>query len=232
MTCSSTIDESKIQLSSDSSESAENIAIALNSALTGNALKVTYSDIEDVNASTATAGENAALLTFVASLVILVLAIVLLCVKYKKLGGVLSLISVLFALVIVYALYILDIQLTFVGLLTAIFGLAVFITTNLIVFEEIRRQTSVGKTMQASIKAGYKRTIFAVLDIHIILLVASILATVVGVGEVATCGFIMIIATIASYILYWFTRLMWYVISSPARDKFKFGGYKRVVYDD
>ena len=53
-----------------------------------------------------------------------------------------------------------------------------------------------------------------------------------GAGEAAACGFIFFIATIASYVLYWFTRFMWYVLSSPVKDKFKFCGIKREAYDE
>jgi SecD/SecF fusion protein len=117
-------------------------------------------------------------------------------------------------------------------LLTAFVGLALSIASNVIVFENIRKHTAVGKTMQSSIKAGYKDTLMTVADIHIVLFVVAILLAFVGAGEVASCGLILVISTIASYVIYWFTRFMWYVLSSPVRDKFKFGGYKRVVYDD
>jgi preprotein translocase subunit SecD len=232
VTCSETIDSKKLQLTSDSYETAQNTAIAINSALHGNSLSATYSDIDEVIASTATGGENSALFTFIACLVILLVAVVLLIVRYKKLGIVASLMAVAMALVIIYAAFLLEIQVTILGVFTAIMGVALLVASNLIVFEEVRKQTAVGKTMQAAVKSAYKNTLMAVLDVHIILLVAAVLATLVGVGELSACGFILVIASIASYILYWFTRFMWYVMSSPEKDKFKFGGYKRVVYDD
>ena len=86
--------------------------------------------------------------------------------------------------------------------------------------------------MQASVKAGYKKTLWTVLDLHIILLAASLMFALIGVGEVAACGLVFFIATIASYVLYWFTRFMWYVISAPVKDKFKFCGFKREAYDE
>jgi preprotein translocase subunit SecD len=234
ITIDETLNQNKIQLQADTKEVAENIAIALNSAVNGNALQVTYSEIEEVVTSTALAGDNAALFAFIASLVILAVAVVLLIVRYKKLGIVASLMAIVFSLVIVYALYILEIQLTFAGILTAAAGLSLLLVSNIIVFEEVRKQTSVGKTMSAAIKTAYKNTMMTIADIHIVLLAAAILLTTVAVGEAAACGFIMVVATIASYILYWFTRYMWYVLSSPVkdRDKYKFGGFKRVAYDD
>jgi preprotein translocase subunit SecD len=221
-----------MQFQSDSSETAQNTAIALTSAIKGCALTVDYQDIDDVITTSALAGDNAALFAIIAVLVILVAFIVFFIVKYKTLGVTASLMSVAFALVMVYTLYLLEIPVTFVSLLVAVIGLCLLSLTNIIVFEEVRSQTSVGKTMQASVKAAYKQTLWTVIDIHIVLFIIGVFLAAVSVGEVAACGLVVVISAIASYVLYWFTRLMWYVMASPAKDKFKFGGYKRVVYDD
>jgi hypothetical protein len=74
--------------------------------------------------------------------------------------------------------------------------------------------------------------VLTILEMHLIILVACIITLFVAVGEVAACGYIMFIATLASYILYWLTRLFWYVMSAPAKDKFAFGGFKREVFGD
>lgn len=232
VSCSETFDNDKIELQATNAETAENLAIALNSCIKGNALNAEYETIGEVVESDATHGENAALLSFFACLAVLVIAAVLLILKYKKLGIVATLMAVLYSIIMIYALFLLEIELSLAGMIFAVLGLALLCASNAIVFEEVRKHTAVGKTMQASIKTAYRRTLMTVADIHIVLFVVSLLLTLVAVGEVAACGFIMLIATIASYILYWFTRLMWFVLSSPAKDKFGFGGYKRVVYDD
>ncbi|MGN0814102.1 MAG: hypothetical protein ACI4MH_02580 [Candidatus Coproplasma sp.] len=232
VTCDSTINSDKLQFTANDAQLAQNTAIALNSAVHGNALSVKYNDVETVLSSTATAGENAALLIFVASIIIVVAFMVAAVLKYKKLGAVTCIPIAIFALAMLYALYLLEIQLTFAVLLTAFAGLILLCATNVIVFEEVRSQCKRGKTMQASVKAAYKRTLMTVADIHIVLMVASIICAFVAVGEVAACGLISVIAVLASYVMYWFTRLMWYVCSAPQKDKFGFGGFKREVYGD
>ena len=86
--------------------------------------------------------------------------------------------------------------------------------------------------MQASVKEAYKKVLMTVTDMHIVLVIVAILLATVGVGEVAACGLISVIGVVASYVLYWFTRFMWYTASSPVKDKFRFAGLKRVVYED
>lgn len=230
--CTEAVDRSSLSLQATDGGTAQNSAIAMNSAVNGQALTLTYQDISSVNTSTAAGGENAALLLFIASILVLVGLVVLLVVKYKKLGAVVSLIAFAFALIMVYSLCLLNIQVTFAVVLTAMLCLALFVISNAVVFAEVKRLTEGGRTIQASVKDAYKNVIMTVSDMHIVLVVVAILLATVAAGEVAACGLIAVIGVVASYVLYWFTRFMWYVISSPVKDKFKFAGLKRVVYED
>lgn len=232
--CSATLDTDKIELTSSSADMLENYAITLNSAVKGGALGLDYKDMQtnDVFVSTAAAGENAALIALIITVVLLAAFIAAFAVKYKMLGAVCAMVTLIFALVVLYAIYLLGVELTVAGILTAFIGLSLLSVSNLIVFEEIRKQTAKGKTMQASVKDGYKRVLMTVTDMHIVLFVISIFLAFVARGVVASCGVIMLISVLASYALYWITRFMWYVVSSPVKDKFRFGGYKRQVYGD
>ena len=213
--------------------SAEDYAITLASVIGGEVLTNKYNKVAPtVVTLSPSLGVNAPMWLGIFMLAILLIAIVCLIIKYRGLGCVAALINAIYALVIITASMLLSIQLTTAVAITIVLGLALLSFTNFFVFEAVRRETAVGRTMHAAIKTGYKKTLFGILDIHVVLLAASIILTLVGIGEAAACGFIGIIATLASYVLYWFTRLMWFVISSPARDKFAFGGFKRAEVDD
>lgn len=230
--CESTVDSSSLSLQSDSLSTAQNSAITLNSAIKGKILQADYNTVSEVLTSTAAGGENAALFALIASLIVLVILAVLSIVFFKKLGAVNAMMALILALVEVYALQLLSIQVTFAVIFASLIGLALLMVANAIVFAEVKRLVSTGRTIQASIKEAYKNVLTAVTDIHIVLVVVSILLATVAVGELAACGLILLVATVASYVLYWFTRFMWYVTSSPVRDKFGFAGLKRVVYED
>lgn len=234
--CTEAVNRKSLSLSASNVNTATSAAIALNSAANGGALQVSYrngdSEVSDIRTSTAAGGENAALFTFIASILVLAGLSALLIVKYKKLGAVTAFMAVIFALVELYALYLLNIQLTFAVVFTAAILLVLFTGSCAIVFEEVRRLTASGRTVQASVKEAYKNVLMTVTDMHIVLVVLAILLATVGVGEVAACGLLSVIGVVASYVLYWFTRFMWYVTSSPERDKFGFAGLKRVEYED
>ncbi len=230
--CTSVINDKSLVLQANDINTAENAAITMNSAACGGALKLIYQDYEAARTTQAAGGENAALMMFIASVLVLAGLCAFLIVRYKKLGAVVSAVAVVFALVIVYALFLLNIQVTFAVILTSLLLLGLFVVGNAVAFAEIKRLTESGRTMQASVKEGYKNVLMTVTDMHIVLVVVAILLAAVGVGEVAACGLISVIGVVASYVLYWFTRFMWYAASSPVKDKFRFAGLKRVVYED
>ena len=68
---------------------------------------------------------------------------------------------------------------------------ALLLFANIVSFETIRKETLTGRTIQASVKLGYKKTIAAMLDLHILLVIIAVMLTLIGVGEAASCGFIL-----------------------------------------
>ncbi len=231
LTVEEAISEKSFYITVNDGDYADDYAIILNSVSHGKTLSLDYGEAGDIEIvySTASLGKNAAIYFGVILLLIIVGAIVFSVVRYKKLGLVNALTVIIFALAMVVALLIIGIQLTAAGAFAAVLGLALLCGSNIAAFEAIRKETKKGKTMQSAVKSGYKSVLTAILDLHVILIIASLLLTLICVGEIQACGFIFFIASIASYILYWFTRFMWFVISSPARDKFKFCGFKREV---
>ena len=225
------------QMSNNSKSYAEDFAIGLDSAIHNNIVTNSYNTDKagsgtQIITQTSSFGKYAAIYLGVAILLVLCAAIVGNLVKYKKLGIVCGLMTLVYALIMVTALLVLEIELTMAGVFVLVLGLALLTFSNAVVFEAVRKETEAGRTIQAAVKVGYKKTLTTLLDMHIILWVVSAIIALVCVGELAACGLIFFVASLASYALYWFTRFMWYVLISPAKDKFAFCGFKREVYDD
>lgn len=213
---------------------AKEYAIVISSVVNGNMLTNKYNDNSKATLTFTTPvyGEHAAIFFAAFALVLILVAAILPIIKYKKLGLVNALMVLAYSVAITTAILLTGVQLTVGGLFTALLGLALLCFSNFFTFEAIRRETALGRTIEASIKLGYKRSMFGVLDVHVVLVIAAILMTLIGVGELAACGLIFLIASIASFALYWFTRFMWYTLSSPVRNKFAFCGFVREVEDD
>lgn len=213
---------------------SEDYAILINSIAHGKMLANELSDVDNENIiiTSPVAGKNVAVAVGVVVLVIILLAAFLPVIRYKKLGLVNALMVLTYSIALLTAIYIIGIELTLGGLFAAILGLALLSFSNFFTFEAVRRETALGRTIEASVKLGYKKSMFAILDIHVMLIIAAVVMTLVGVGELSACGLIFLIGSIASFVLYWFTRFMWYVISSLAHNKFAFCGYAKEVEDD
>lgn len=231
LSCESALTGSSFYIGVGSEASARNYASLLNSAATGNALTFEY-EYEDVIDATSAGGANTAMFLAIAALVVLVAVMVFAIARYRLLGLTFALMAMLFSGIMIAVVYLMGLTLTTIGVFTAFLTLALFAGCNFWSYEQIRKESDAGRTLQAAVKTGYKKTLSGILDLHIVLVVVSVLLALVCPGEVSVCGIILLIGTLASYILHWFTRFMWYVTMSPSRDKYKFCGFSREAFDD
>ena len=213
---------------------AQDYAILISSIVNGNMLANKYNDNGNATlvATTPVYGESAAIYLAILVLVVILVAAIAPMFKYKKLGLVNALMVLAYSVAIITAILLTETLLTIGGVFTALLGLALLCFSNFYTFEAVRRETALGRTISASVKLGYKKSMFGVLDVHVILVIAAILMALVGAGELAACGLIFLIGSLASFVLYWFTRFMWYALSSSARNKFAFCGFVREVGED
>ena len=209
-------------------------ATVLESCINGRSLVYDYGTANDIDIvyTSPALGDYSAIFLFCAMLAIVLAAMVYSIVRYKLLGFVNSIIIAMYALTIIVAVFLIGIQLTVAGAIFALLGLALLAGCNFVLFEKVRSETQKGKTIHSAIKSAYKSLLKGILELHIVLVAVSLIVALVCVGELAACGLIIFIASIASYLLYWFTRFMWFVVSSTVRDKFAFCGFKREELED
>ena len=234
LTMEETVSSDTFYITANSKQAAVNYATVLNSCIKGNTLDLDYGTANDIDVvyTSAALGDNAAIYLFCAVLAMIVAAIVYSAVRYRMLGFVNAIVTLIYSLAMVVAIMIIDIQLTIAGAIFALAGLALLVGSNFVLFEKVRVETQKGKTMQSAIKAAYKSLLKGTLELHIVLIAVSLIFALVCVGELAACGLIFFIGSIASYLLYWFTRFMWFVVSSTVQDKFAFCGFKREELED
>lgn len=231
LTCESAITDDSFYISVSSEQDARNYVAILNSVATGNALSLEYS-YDDVVYDTSAAGADTAMLLAIAVLVLAVALMVYAVARYRALGLVFALMEVLFCSAMIAIIFLTEITLTTIGVFVAIACLIMFAGCNFVSFEAIRKESQNGRTIQGSVKVGYKKTFTGVLDLHIVLLIVSIMLALICTGEAAACGIVLLIGVCASYLLHWFTRFMWYATMSTARDKYKYCGFKREAFEE
>ncbi len=233
---SEAITENSFYISASTEEQAKFCAAILGSVAKGQTISTEYksenSDSFRLMVVENTRGKAIIWGSVITALVLFIAISVYSVYKYKKLGVVQIMMMLMYALIMVYAIFLLNIELTLLGIVTIFLGLGLLTVANFVVFNKTQQYVKEGNVMRNAVREAYKNHFAGNTEVHFVLLVAGIMLALIAKGAVAACGFIFLIAVIASYVLYWFTRFMWYVLSSPVKNKFAFCGFKREVSDD
>ena len=154
-----------------------------------------------------------------ASLIGLALVVVFFVFAYG-LFGVFANIALMFNIALIFAvLSILQATLTLPGIAGIVLTIGTALDANVLVFERIREEMRAGRSVVASIDAGYSRALSAIVDANMTTLIAAVLLFIFGSGPVkgfAVTLSIGIVTSIFSAIM--ITRLIvvwWMKVTKP-----------------
>lgn len=230
------LDEKVIYISGSYStrEEAQIVAAVINSVLDDDdifELDVNYFSVWEVEAAY---GANAAL--FIAILVGALFLIMIVCslVRYKGLGlahtfGFLTWVLLLIACIALIP----DMAIDIGGVFAVIISAVIMVAFNVYAYRNIREEYATGKTLNASIKAGYKRSLAFTIDAHIVLIAVSVALWLISTGTVAFMGFVLLCGTVLSaFCTLVMTRFYLFLFNCAVKDKYKFCGFKRNYGDE
>lgn len=133
------------------------------------------------------------------------LAVILFMAIYYKLSGVIAdfalMLNVLFLMAVLAAFHA---TLTLPGIAGIILTMGMSVDSNVLIFERIREELRTGKTIRASIDAGYKRALLTIIDSHITTLITAFALFLFGTGPIK--GFAVTLS--AGVIISLFTALV------------------------
>ncbi len=108
--------------------------------------------------------------------------------------------------------------LTLPGIAGIALTIGMAVDTNILIFERIREELRVGKTVRAAIDAGFKRAFKTVVDTHVTVLVSAAILYQFGTGPVRGFAVSLFIGILASlYTAVFFTRLLFDLIYTGRR---------------
>ncbi|MFA6844603.1 MAG: protein translocase subunit SecD [Sphaerochaetaceae bacterium] len=168
-----------VQISGFSADEANDLAIVLRTAALP--IELTVSSQQSVGA---TLGEDSVAVGFKALLIGLILVMVFM-VAYYSLAGLVADLALLFNLVImvsVLSAFNFTVTLTSVAGLVLTLGMAV--DANVIIYERIKEELKQKKTPQASIKAGYNKAFWTIMDSNITTIIAAVVLSQLGSSAV------------------------------------------------
>jgi preprotein translocase subunit SecD len=111
-------------------------------------------------------------------------------------------------------------------------GLVLINVLHAQVYRAIKKEFDLGKTVESSIKGGFKKTLWGIVDIYAVLLLAS-LSLLLATGGLYTMALQAIICVVTGA----FCNLLWlralnYTLLSASKNKFKYFRFVREDDDD
>jgi preprotein translocase subunit SecD len=142
------------------------------------------------------------------------LAVFLFMMIYYRLAGVIADVALVLNLVILLAAMVwFQATLTLPGIAGIVLTIGMAVDTNILIFERIREEFRLGKTVRAAIEAGFRRAFTTVIDTHVTVVVSGAILYQFGTGPVKGFAVSLMIGIVASlFTAVFFTRLVFDLI--------------------
>lgn len=117
---------------------------------------------------------------------------------YRVPGFIASIGLIIYTLIVIFTMSALGVKLTLPGIAGLILSIGMAVDANVLIFERIKEEIKIGKTVRTSVESGYKRALTSVLDANITTLIAGGVLYYFGVGPIKGFGVTLIIGILAS----------------------------------
>jgi preprotein translocase subunit SecD len=146
----------------------------------------------------ATLGVDALKTSIEAGFIGMLFVMLFMLLNYRLPGVLASLALVIYVLLVLYTLAIAGIQLTLPGIAGIILGIGVAVDANVIIFERIKEEMMLGKTLRSAVDGGFKKALVTILDANFTALMAAFVLVFMGTGPIKGFAYCMILGIFAS----------------------------------
>ena len=215
----------------------ETMVILLNSVLENGSFDIEFNSVSNsqVRSYSAVYGENTLTLLYIALAVILVALIVASIVKMGGFGvsSAYSTVSYLIVTAMCYAFISGGVfEVTLGSILAFLVGLVLTNVINFYVYGAIKKEFQLGKTVESSVKGGYRKTIWSVVDVYAVLALGAVALLIGGAGlHTFALQALICVVTGAFCNLLW-TRVINVMLLSASKNKYKYFRFVREDDDD
>ncbi len=139
--------------------------------------------------------------------------VVLIMIGYYRLSGALAVLALaLYILFTLGGLSILDATLTLPGLAGIVLSIGIAVDANVLIFERIREELALGKTVRLSIDEGFKHAMNAIVDSNLATVITALFLFQFGTGPVKGFAVTLIMGIFASMITAVYVTRTFYMI--------------------
>lgn len=155
--------------------------------------------LSQISVVSASLGKDTLMLSAIALGVVAFLVMLLLLIRYRELGLLACFSLVIFTVLFAFFLMAVPfVKMSLPGLAGVLIAFALATIGNVIIFERIRSEYASGRKIPLSTKNGFKKSLWPILDIHIVTVISSILLYILGTVAIKEFGMILLIGSIIS----------------------------------
>jgi preprotein translocase subunit SecD len=169
-------------------------------------------------------GEDSVNAGLLSSLVATMITVAFMALYYRT-GGMVANVALVFCLLFILAvLAAFHGTLTLPGIAGVILTLAIAVDANVLVYERIREELELGKTLRAAVEAGYDRAWTAIIDSNLTTFITGIILYQFGSGPIQGFALTLMIGIVASLLsAYWFTKWFFEYFTDRKSTTISFG---------
>ncbi|MCL2587652.1 MAG: SecD/SecF family protein translocase subunit [Firmicutes bacterium] len=182
-----------------------------------------------------TLGQGALLAGIIAFIVSLVFISAVLLWRYRHLGLLAILSTIIFSVIFLFTLALVDmVQLTLPGIAGIVLALAMSVDAMIIIFERIRDEYRTGKKMSVAMQQGFKKSFWTIFDANITTIIAAIVLFFLGTGPIQGFAIVLLLGVVVSmfcslFVLRQLVKL--YLVLNPDNAKLVNMSQDRKIYD-
>lgn len=176
----------------DASETGE-LAALINS---GN-LPFSIKDVE-LSSIGPSLGEEALRTSLIAAGIGIVLILLFMLLVYRLPGLVADISLLAYMAIVIYIMTFFRINLSLAGIAGIILSIGMAVDANVIIFERIKEELKLGKTIKTSVNSGFNRAFIAIVDSNITTIIAAVVLYIFGTGTIQGFAVTLAIGTIVS----------------------------------
>lgn len=174
-------------------EGATELAMQIESG----ALPLDMTEIE-VRSVSASLGDQALQNGILAGIIGVIILFIYMIVFYRLPGLVADIALVGYISITLFLISLFEIQLTLPGIAGIILGIGMAVDANVVIFERFKEEVRAGKSLRASLKAGFSKAFRAIADANVTTIIAAIVLAIFGTGSIKGFAYTLIISIVVS----------------------------------
>lgn len=149
----------------------------------------------------ASLGEQSLETSLLAGLIGMVLVMLFMIAVYRVMGVVSCFALTMYAVAFAFLIGVFHINLSLPGIAGIILTIGMAVDANVVIFERIKEELRLGKTLRYAIDSGYKGALRAIIDANITTIIAAVVLWIFGTGTIISFAQTLLIGVVLSMLI-------------------------------